>query len=162
MVRFLAETIPAVTVCAERERAANGNHPVTYLAGVGVAHLHRGQRLGGGDLDHRQIGFLIYPYNLARAPLVAFRIGRELHVDLVCLFDHVVVSNDVAAGIDDEAGTERLAHLVTLVRSASRSLSAEEAVKEVLKVLVRNPLTPIRIAILVVVTAARGTAGVAP
>ena len=143
----------------KRKRAADGNHPVAHLAGVRIAHLHRGQRLGGGNLHHRQIGILIYANYLAHAPLKAFRVGGKLHINAIRLLHHVIVSNDVAAGIHDEAGAERLTHLVTLFATA-RSLSTKEAVEEILKVLVRTlAAAAVLVAILVVVTTARGDGG---
>ena len=137
MVRFLAETMPAVTVWRKRERAADSNDPVAHLAGVRIAHLHRGQRLGGGDLHHRQIRILIHADYLAHAALKAFGVGGKLHVNPIRLLHHVIVSNDVAAGIHDEAGAERLTHLVTLF-AAAMALAAKEPVEEVLKILVRT------------------------
>ena len=78
------------------------------------------------------------PITLPGRPWETFRVGRKLHIDAIRFFHHVVIGNDVAAGIHDEAGAEGLADLVTLV-AAAWPLTAKEAVEEVLKVLLEDP-----------------------
>ena len=56
------------------------------------------------------------PMTCAGRPWSALGIGRELDVDLVGLVDDVIVGDDVALGIDDEAGAERLAHAAAVIR----------------------------------------------
>ena len=55
----------------------------------------------------------------------------------------MIVGDDVAPGIDDEAGAERLLHLVTLIAPVLSlwDLAAEEAIEEVLEVVVALSLT---------------------
>ena len=59
MVRFLAETMPAVTVFERPKGAADGEHPVADLRAVGVAQLDGGQRFLGVDLDDGDVGVLV-------------------------------------------------------------------------------------------------------
>jgi hypothetical protein len=93
----------------QREGAADGLHPVAHLRRVGVAQLDGRQRRAGVDLDHRQIGGLVDADHARRtAQILGVGIGGELDVDLVGLLDHVIVGDDVALGIDDEARAERL------------------------------------------------------
>ena len=69
------------------------------------------------------------------AQILRVRIGGELDVDLVGLLDDVIVGDDVALGIDDEARAERFLHAAALVAAIRRgNLAAEEAVEEVLEV----------------------------
>ena len=79
-----------------------------------------------------------------RPEILGVGIGGELDVDLVGFVDDVIVGDDVALGIDDKAGAERLLHLAVIaavVRAAGR-LAAEEAVEEVLEVVVRSLTCP--------------------
>ena len=136
MVRFLAEMMPAVTVCASANGLPMASTQSPTCGRVGVAHLDGGQRRAGVDLDDREIGGLIDADDVRRtAQVLRVGIGGELDVDLVGLVDHVIVGDDVALGIDDEAGAERLLHLAVVAAILpSGSLAAEEAVEEVLEV----------------------------
>ena len=63
----------------------------------------------------------------------------ELHEDAVCLFDDVVVGDDIAAWVDDEAGAEGLtlaARTVLVISTAAAAgvLPAEKAVEEILHI----------------------------
>ncbi len=131
----------------EREGAADGEHPVADLGAVGVAELDRGQRLRRVDLDDGDVGLGVDADDVGGTAVlgVAVGIGGELDVDLVGLVDDVVVGDDVAARIDDEAGAEGLALAAALVAviAALAALAAEEAVEEVLHVaLVWLPWSP--------------------
>ena len=67
-------------------------------------------------------------------------IGGELDKDLVGLFDDVIVGDDVALGIDDEAGAEGLADLAVVTAVALvGDLAAEEAIEEVLEIIALAP-----------------------
>ena len=120
----------------QRKRAADGLHPVAHLRGVGVAQLHGRQRRAGIDLDDRQVGGLVDADHARRtAQILGVGIGGELDVNLVGLLDHVIVGDDVALGIDDEARAQRLLHSAALVAALGRgNLAAEEAVEKVLEV----------------------------
>ncbi len=94
------------------EGAADGFNPVADLGLVGVAELDGGQRGIGVDLDDGEVGGLVGADHARRtSEVLSVGIGGELDVDLVGLLDHVIVGDDVALGVDDEAGAERLAHL---------------------------------------------------
>ena len=135
MVRFLAEMMPAVTVCDSAKGLPMASTQSPTCGRVGVAQLHGRQRSAGVDLDHCQIGGLVDADHARRTALVlVVGIGRELDVDLVGLLDHVIVGDDVALGIDDEARAERLAHLAVVAAFLVGHLAAEEAVEEVLEV----------------------------
>ena len=67
----------------------------------------------------------------------------------------MVVGDDVALGIDDEAGAERLAHLVVVAAVALiGNLAAEELVEEVLEVALTLALTLLLIVATLAVVAA--------
>src|ERR1019366_9977713 len=96
----------------QREGAANGFNPVAHLRHVGVAKLDDRQRGTDVDFDHCQVGRLVYADYAGRtAQILAVRVGGELYINLVGLLNHVVVGDDVALGVDDEARAERLADL---------------------------------------------------
>jgi hypothetical protein len=49
---------------AEAERVADRHHPVAHLRVVGVAELHRVQRLVGLDAQHREVRARVRPQQL--------------------------------------------------------------------------------------------------
>ena len=99
----------------EGEGAADGFNPVADLGLIGVAHFDGGQRRTGVDLDDGEVGGLIGADDAGgTAEVLRIGIGGELDVDLVGLFDDVIVGDDVALGIDDEAGAEGLADLAVV------------------------------------------------
>ena len=106
MLRPLAETMPAVTVLFKAERTADGEDPVADVHAVGVAQLGGGQRLLGVNLDDGQIGF---PVHTDHGRVVGHGGGivHQLHANAVGFLHHVVVGDDVALGIDDDAGAQR-------------------------------------------------------
>ena len=89
---------------AEAERIADRHHPVADAHLVGIAELHRHQRLRRLELQHREVGLLV------DADQLGLDLGAvvEDDLDLVGIRDDVVVGDDDARGIDDEAGAERL------------------------------------------------------
>ena len=101
---------------AEAERIADRDHPFAEPQLVGIAELHRGQRLVRLELQHREIGLLV------DADDVGLELAAVVHddVDLVGIRDDVIVGHDDAGGIDDEAGAER----VGLVRLQVAALAA--------------------------------------
>ena len=90
----------------QAERTADRDHPVTHLCSVGITEFDRGKRGRGFNLDDRDIGRRIDADHLGGTAKIGVRIGigRQFHVNLVGLIHHVVVGDDVAARIDDEAG----------------------------------------------------------
>ena len=72
----------------------------------------------------------------------------------------MIIGDDVASGIHDEAGAKRLTHLVPRLGASAPWPLSKEPVEEILKILVGSR-TLIRVAILVVVTA-RGNGGGCP
>ena len=116
--------------------AADGFNPIADLRPVGVAHLDGGQGRAGVDLDDGEVGGLVDADDArGTAEVLRIGIGGELDVNLVGLFDDVVVGDDVALGIDDEAGAEGLADLAVVAAVALvGDLAAEEAIEEVLEV----------------------------
>jgi hypothetical protein len=131
----------------QRERAADGEHPVTNLRAVGVAELDGGQGLGCVDFDDGDVGLGVYADDVRRTAVLVLvvGIGGELDVDLVGLIDDVVVGDDVATRIDDEARAEGLALAAALgaVISARPSLAAEVAVEKVLQVALVAVIAPV-------------------
>ena len=137
MVRFLAEMMPAVTVCAR----ANGLPMAsTQSPTCGSSSELPIFTVGSGVLvsiliTARSVALSTPITRAGRPRSCVIGIGRELDVNLVGLVDHVIVGDDVAFGIDNEARTQRLLHLavVALIGPAG-NLAAEEAVEEVLEV----------------------------
>ena len=101
---------------AEAERIADRDHPFAEPQLVGIAELHRDQRLRRLELQHREIGLLV------DADQFGLDLGAVVHddVDLVGIRDDVIVGDDDACGIDDEAGAERIG----LARLQMRLLAA--------------------------------------
>ena len=91
----------------EAEGAADGEHPVAHLRAVGVAEFDGGEGGLGVDLDDGDIGFDVDANDGGGVALHAgeavFGLAGELDVDLVGLVDDMVVGDDVAARVDDEA-----------------------------------------------------------
>ena len=136
MVRFLAEMMPAVTVCASANGLpmASTQSPTCALSELPILTVGSGV-LVSILMTARSVA-LSSPITRAGRPR-SWRvgIGGELDVDLVGLVDDVIVGDDVALGIDDEAGAERLAAPGRRRRRPwSGNLAAEEAVEEVLEV----------------------------
>ena len=130
---------------AEAERIADRDHPFAEPQLVGIAELHRDQRLRRRlELQHRQIGLLV------DADQLGLDLGAVVHddVDLVGIGDDVIVGHDDARGVDDEAGAERVGlarlhrALVAALGSAARTAAAvlEEVVEEFLERRARRQL----------------------
>ena len=66
----------------------------------GGAERHHRQRRAGVDLDDGQIGFHVAGHQLGDVPLAVGQ-GDEDFADAV---DHVIIGDDVAAGVDHHAG----------------------------------------------------------
>ena len=163
MVRFLAEMMPAVTVCARANGLPMASTQSPTCGFVGVAHLHGGQRGIGVDFDDGEIGGLVDADDAGGASeILRVGVGGELDVDLVGLFDDVVVGDDVALGIDDEAGAEGFAHLAVVIVALVGILSAEEAIEEVLEVVVSLTLalTLALPLVLILIVVAAGVLGI--
>src|SRR5438876_8643552 len=113
------------------EGAADSQHPIAYLHGVGVAKLGAGQLALAVDLDYREIGFAIHADDFGIVQH-ALRLVLQLHADAVGPLHHVVVGQDVAARIHDDSGTQRaLTHAFRRLRAVGAA--AEEAVKKILE-----------------------------
>ena len=133
MSRLRADTMPAVTDAAEAERVADRDHPFAEPDLVGVAELHRLERLGRLDAQHREIGLLVAADDLGLEP----RAVGEDDGDLVGFGDDVVVGDDDAGRIDDEAGAERVdaarRAIGRLVVAALAAAVLEELLEELLE-----------------------------
>jgi hypothetical protein len=88
----------------QTERVADGHRPVSDLEGVGVAELEGREGLLRGDPDDRDVGAGVAAHHLA---LVLMAV-RELDDDGVGAVDHVVVGDDDAVFVDEEARAEAL------------------------------------------------------
>ena len=120
---------------AEAERVADGNHPVTHPLLVGIAPLHRRQRLLVGRLDLEQ--------GDVDAAVGADQLGLELGVileddgDVLSALDHVVVGDDVAIAIDHETRSERRTAPLLLLLATT---AVEELLEELLERRARRQL----------------------
>ncbi len=116
---------------AEAERIADRDHPFAEAQFVGIAELDCDQRLWRLEFQHRKIGLLV------DADQLGLDLGAVVHddVDFVGVGNDVIVGDDDAGGIDDEAGAERIGlarlQLSALVASlASRTTAILEKIVE--------------------------------
>src|SRR5437868_4708559 len=117
----------------ESERTTNREHPVTHIHRVRISEFRNRKLMIYLNLDNSQVGFSVGADHL-RVVLHSRRIAIELHPNPICLINHVLIGNDVALGIDNHARSQRmLRRASTLTTEWASTLSAKEAVKEVLK-----------------------------
>ena len=119
--------------------AADSEYPVAYLSAFGVAKLDGGKGILRVNLNDGDVCVPVdadYRGGTAIVAGATIRIGRKLDVDLVGFVDDVIVGNDVATGIYDEARAESsaFATLTIAVIIAAATLAAEEAIEEILHV----------------------------
>ena len=112
---------------AEAERIADGDDPFAEPQLVGIAELHRLERLVGMHAQQRQVALGVLADQLRR------QLGAvvEDDVDLVGVGDDVIIGDDEAGRIDDEAGAERghaVRHLILVAGAAAMVL--EELIEE--------------------------------
>jgi hypothetical protein len=89
----------------QAEGRADRHGPVAHLDSIGVADRHRRQRRPGIDLDDRNIALAVR----ADQPRAVFRrVAIQSHANMIHILDHVIVGDDVAVLIDDEAGSRLL------------------------------------------------------
>ena len=123
VVRPLALMMPEVTVWPDAERVADGQHHVAHARLVRIGERHRAQP-GGLHLQHRQVARRVVA-NDRRGQHAAI---RQLHFDAIGAVHHMVVGQDVAVGVDDDAGAKpflaRRAHAAA--EAALVELAAEE------------------------------------
>src|ERR1019366_1898987 len=125
------------------------------LRRVAGADLDRWQRRTGVDLDDSQVCGLVDADD-ARRPAQVLRVGvgGELDVDFVSLVDYVVIGDDVALGVDDEAGPEGFANAAStaiFTVALVRRLAAKEAVEEVLEIALAPALALLVVGLIFVV-----------
>src|SRR5262249_33250026 len=89
---------------AEAERVADGDNPFAQPQLVRIAEAHRLERLVRLDPQQGEVGLLIPADDLGLEP----RAVVENDGDLVGFRDDVIVGDDDAGRIDDEAGAERI------------------------------------------------------
>ena len=113
---------------AEAERIADGDDPFAQPQLVGIAELHRLERLVGMHAQQREIalGVLADQFGLQLGAVV------EDDVDLVGVGDDVIVGDDEAGRIDDEAGAQRI-DAMRLVSSLSSSVLAAVVLEEIVE-----------------------------
>ena len=106
---------------ADAERIADGDDEIADLERVGIAKLEHREILAALELQHREIGARIAQHDLR---LELALVGeRDLHLGHA--LDHVIVGDDEARRIDDDARAERLLHPLVLA-----SLAAEETAED--------------------------------
>src|SRR6185295_17494709 len=116
----------------ERERRADGEHPLTRTQLRRIAELHDGELLAF-DLDDGDVGALVDTDDLRRI----FAAVGHAHRDFVRVGDDVRVREDVAVGADDEARAFALAlRHVTATALATARARQPEALEEFLDLVV--------------------------
>ena len=113
----------------QSKRIADGQQPLPYQQGVGIAELEERQILFGIDLEQGKVGVFVRSHDRGRQRgglAVAF---VQCHLDAVAVSHHMVVGHDVAVGRDDETGTTR--HLFLRRTLSARIGTAEEFEKAV-------------------------------
>ena len=96
------------------EGAAKGESKLADMHLVGVGQVERRQA-GGFDLEQGKIGECVAPQNLGGKALGIFNaaglrvaMAEYQNIDGGCVLDDMGVGQDVARGIDDDAGAESL------------------------------------------------------
>ena len=126
----------------EGEGTADGLDPIADVGGVRVADFDGRERDLGIDFDDGDVsGFIKTDDDGGSAFIVIVTIRGELDVDFVGLLDDVIVGDDVALGVNDEAGAEGLPDALLIVLTVAEAghavgclavLTTEEVIKEVL------------------------------
>ncbi len=111
---------------ADAEGIAERDDEIADLYRVGIAERDGRKRGVALDLEHRQIGAGIVEHDGRR--IFALVGERDLHVGHAG--DDVVVGDDEAAGIDDDAGAQRLGDALTLPVVGLAEEMAEERIVE--------------------------------
>ena len=89
---------------AKSEGIADGEHPIAHPRLLAVAEFYGFERLVRLDLEHGDIDFFV----LADHFRLQFLSIRENHRHFIGIGDHMIVGDDDAGGIDDEARAERI------------------------------------------------------
>ena len=92
---------------AQAERVADRDHPVPNTLFATVAERDIRQRFIGVDLQQREIGFRVAPNDFRREALT---IG-QCYLNVMRVIDDVVIGDDVARRIDQEAGAQSMGRL---------------------------------------------------
>ena len=87
MIRPLALTIPAVTVCSRPKGLPTGHHPGAHLEVFRIPQGYRVQTFDIVDLDQCQVGRRITSDDLG----IEFPVIEKLDLDLVGLGNHMIV-----------------------------------------------------------------------
>ena len=103
MSRLRAEMIPVVTVPPRPKGLPTASTQSPTLAASELPQLTKGSALPASTLSRARSVFLSAPISLAGKSLPLLRVT----LDFAGPVDHVVVGDDIAGGIDDEAGAER-------------------------------------------------------
>ena len=78
------------------------------------------------DAQHREIGARVLEHELG----VELALVGERDLDLVGVLDDVVVGDDEAGGVDDDAGAERALDLLARAAGAAAEEAAEDRIVE--------------------------------
>ncbi len=112
---------------ADAERIADGEHHVADLQRVGIAEIGRGEALAAVlDAQHGEIGARILEDEIG----VEFALVGESDLDLVRILDDVIVGDDEAGGVDDDAGAQRALDLLARAAGAAAKEAAEDRIVE--------------------------------
>ncbi len=116
----------------QSEGRADGHRPIADFDGVGVADVERGELLAGVDLQNGQVELGICADQLSR---IFGSVAGQGHLYAGGVLDHVVVGENVAVAVHDEARAEALGaprllrhvrhHVAERVHIAERILAVE-------------------------------------
>src|SRR5579872_927967 len=114
----------------QSERRPDRYGPIAHLHGVRVTDLGGNQRLVSLDLDHGEVRIGVGADQLG---VIFGSRARQTHLNTISLLDHVIVRQDIAIRIDNDAGTEGLAAAACLaVRRSATEWTAEKFLEKLL------------------------------
>ncbi len=103
----------------QTERAAEGQNPVANLHSIGISELGDGQVVAGLDLDHGEVGVFVEAHDAASV----FRgVAVERDLNFGGLIDDVIVGEDEAFFVDNDAGAETAFGVGTFVRLLQKAI----------------------------------------
>ena len=116
---------PRRDAAAQPVGIAHRNHPIAFMRIVGIAESDIGQAVAGIDLHQRQIGLGIAADHLG----LVFVAVRQGDGDFAGAVHHMIVGDDIARRIDDEARSRGalLGHAAAIAAARAETVPEEIA-----------------------------------